>query len=87
MIEVLPPVLIAVALAAALYYFIKKRMIFLINTITGLTILFIVNTFHLLSSVDTPDIPITIASILICAFGGIAGAFILIILAIAGITV
>ncbi|MDO9540051.1 MAG: pro-sigmaK processing inhibitor BofA family protein [Methanocalculus sp.] len=87
MYEALLPILVAVALVAALYYFVRKGMTLFINAVSGLIILFIVNTFHLLAFVDTPDIPVTWAAILICAFGGIPGAVILILLAIAGITI
>ncbi len=87
MLELLIPLLFVAALIVTLYYFIKKGMTLLANAAAGLILLLITNTFHLLSFLGVPDIPITWATVLICAFGGIPGAVILIVLAIAGITV
>ena len=87
MLESLILLLFVAALIVTLYYFIKKGMMLLANAAAGLILLLITNTFHLLSFLGVPDIPITWATVLICAFGGIPGAVILIVLAIAGITV
>lgn len=87
MLELILPVLVAAALLATFYYFLKEGMKLLANAAAGLIILLFVNWFNLLSLVGVPGIPITWASVLICAFGGIPGAVILILLAIAGITV
>jgi inhibitor of the pro-sigma K processing machinery len=87
MFEIIIPLLVIVALIATLYYCVKKGMTLLANVAAGLILLFIVNTFHLLSFLGVPDMPITWATVLICTFGGIPGAVILILLAIAGITV
>ena len=87
MLETLIPLLFVGALIVTLYFCIKKGMTLLANAAAGLILLLITNTFHLLSFLGVPDIPITWATVLICAFGGIPGAVILILLAIAGITV
>lgn len=87
MLEILIPLLFVAALIVTFYYCIQKGMTLLANTAAGLIFLLITNTFHLLSFLGVPDIPITWATVLICAFGGIPGAVILILLAIAGITV
>ncbi len=87
MLESLILLLFVAALIVTLYYFIKKGMTLLANAAAGLILLLITNMFHLLSYLGVPDIPITWATVLICAFGGIPGAVILIVLAISGITV
>ncbi|MCP1661388.1 MAG: sigmaK-factor processing regulatory BofA [Methanocalculus sp. MSAO_Arc1] len=87
MLDTLLLLLLVVVLALTAYYFIKKGMTLLANAALGLIILFLVNTFEILSIFGAPDIPITWATVLICAFGGIPGAVILILLAIAGIII
>jgi hypothetical protein len=81
MIESVLTVLLAFAAAAAVYYFLKKSLTLLINSIVGIAVLFGLNYFNLF----TPPVPIDVASVLICAFGGIPGLLIVVVLHQAGI--
>ena len=77
-------IVLAIAVAVAIIYLFKRLAVLVLNAITGLVTLFIVNQFHLLSYFGVADIGATPATILICAFGGIPGAMVLIILALVG---
>lgn len=76
-------VLLAFVAAAAIYYFLKKSLTLLVNSIVGITVLFGLNYFDLF----TPPVPIDVASILVCAFGGLPGLLIVVVLHLAGITI
>jgi inhibitor of the pro-sigma K processing machinery len=78
-------VLIAIALAVAVVFLFRKFSVLVLNAVCGLAILFIVDFFNLTEMLGGSDIPINLATILVCAFGGIPGAVILIILALLGI--
>jgi len=75
---------LAIAVAVAVIWLFKRFAILVLNAVTGLVTLFIVNQFHLMSYFGVPDIGFTPATILICAFGGIPGALVLVILALVG---
>lgn len=62
------------------FFLIKNLMKLVINSVLGLLLLFFVNYFHVLGAVGKPDVPITPLTFLICLFGGIPGALILIML-------
>ena len=79
--------LIAIAAAVAVVLVFRKFSLLVLNAVCGLAILFIVDVFNLTEMLGGTDIPINLATILICAFGGIPGAIILIILALLGIQV
>jgi len=66
------------------FFIIKNLMKLVINSVLGLLLLFFVNYFHVLGAVGKPDIPITPLTFLICLFGGIPGALVLILLQLAG---
>lgn len=83
MIESVLTVLLAFAAAAAVYYFLKKSLTLLINSVVGITVLFGLNYLDLI----TPPIPIDVASVLVCAFGGLPGVLIVIALHLAGIAI
>ena len=78
-------VLIALPLAVAVVFLFRQFSVLVLNAAIGLAVLFIVDYFHLPGMLGGSDIAINAASILICAFGGIPGAIILIILALLGI--
>jgi hypothetical protein len=80
-------ILLAIAVAIAVIWLFKRLALLVLNAVTGLATLFIVNQFHLMSYFGAADIGFTTASILICAFGGIPGALILVILALVGMPV
>jgi inhibitor of the pro-sigma K processing machinery len=77
-------IVLAIAVAVAVIYLFKRLAILVLNAITGLVTLIIVNQFHLMSYLAAADIGINPATILICAFGGIPGAIVLILLSLAG---
>jgi len=77
-------IVFAIAVAVVLIWLFKRLALLVLNAVTGLATLFVVNQFNLLGYFGVANIGITPASILICAFGGIPGALILVILALVG---
>ncbi len=80
--------LVVVIIVAVLvgYFIVKSLVKMIINAVFGLIVLFIVNYFHLMALSGRPDIPIDWVTVLICAFGGVFGAALLIILDLLGVT-
>jgi hypothetical protein len=77
----------AVIFAIAVIYLFKRFSVLVLNAVTGLAVLFIVDYFQVTEMLGGSDIVITPATILICAFGGIPGAVIIIVFALLGIPV
>ncbi len=77
-------IVLAIAVAVAIIWLFKRLAFLVLNAITGLVTLFLVNQFQLLSYFGAANLGITPATVLICAFGGIPGAIVLILLALAG---
>jgi hypothetical protein len=77
-------ILIVIAVALVGYFIVKNIAHLVINGILGLLALFILNYFHLMSYAGKPDIAISWVTVLICALGGIPGAFLLVILHLLG---
>ncbi|MCP1661522.1 MAG: sigmaK-factor processing regulatory BofA [Methanocalculus sp. MSAO_Arc1] len=75
-------ILIALAIAVAIYYLLKKGVYLLYNAIIGIVILFILNATGLFGD---PGIPINLVTILISAIGGILGVVIIILLHFLGV--
>ena len=87
MMEVLLAILLAVAIAAAIYYLMKKTLTLIINAIAGLITLWLLNSFGVLSWLfGVPDVQINLVTIIICALGGLPGALIIVLLHLFGIT-
>jgi inhibitor of the pro-sigma K processing machinery len=86
MSDVLVTILLVVAIVAVMYYLVKKFTTLLINAILGIIVLFILNFFHVMQWIGKPDLGYSIATILICAVGGLPGVCIIILLNIFGIT-
>ncbi|NLA39331.1 MAG: sigmaK-factor processing regulatory BofA [Methanomicrobiales archaeon] len=86
MIEGLLAILLAVAIAAAIYYLMKKSLTLIINAIAGLITLWLLNAFDVLAWFGAPDVQINLVTILICALGGLPGALIIVLLHLFGIT-
>ena len=84
MIETVLTLGIAVVIAVALWFFLKNVTKLLINSVVGVVCLLLFNFFNIFGM---GDIPLSIASILICALGGIPGFVVLLILNAVGITV
>lgn len=78
-------ILIAIGIAAAIYFFLKKATFLVVNAVLGILALFLINWFDLLAAVGAPDIEINLATLLICAFGGLPGAILLVLLHLVGI--
>jgi inhibitor of the pro-sigma K processing machinery len=84
---ILTIVMIIVTVVAIAYYLVKKFSYLFINAILGLLLLLIINYFHLMSYIGKPDLGYSLATVLICAIGGIPGVVILVLLSMLGITV
>jgi hypothetical protein len=87
MSAILITVMIIVAVVAIAYYLVKKFSVLLINAILGLLFLFILNFFHMMNWIGRPDLGYSLATLLICAVGGLPGVGILVLLSILGINV
>ncbi len=87
MMEEILAILLAVAIAAALYYLMKKAMTLVINAVAGLVTLWLLNYFDVLGWFGAPDIQINLVTILICALGGLPGALVLVLLHLVGIAI
>ena len=87
MSDILVPIILVVAIVAITYYLVKKLMVLVINAILGMALLFILNFFHVMQWMGKPDLGYGLATILICAVGGLPGALILVLLNILGITI
>jgi inhibitor of the pro-sigma K processing machinery len=85
--DILLVLVFIIILAALIYYIAKQVMVLIINGVLGLLTLFFINFFQVMSWVGRPDLGYSLATILVCAVGGLAGAIILILLNIVGITV
>jgi SigmaK-factor processing regulatory protein BofA len=87
MSAILITIMVVVAVVAIAYYLVKKFSVLLINAILGLIFLFILNFFHVMNWIGKPDLGYSLATLLICAVGGLPGVVILVLLSIFGITV
>ncbi len=80
MLEEILAIILAIAIAAAIYYLLRKAFTLAINAIAGLVTLWLLNTLDVMSWFGAQDIAITPVTILICALGGLPGALILVLL-------
>ena len=87
MSAILITIMVIVAVVAIAYYLVKKFSILLINAILGLIFLFILNFFHVMNWIGKPDLGYSLATLLICAVGGLPGVAILVLLSILGINI
>jgi hypothetical protein len=87
MSDVLVTLLLVVAIIAIVYFLVKKFSVLIINAVVGLIVLFILNFFHVMQWMDKPDLGYSIATIIICAVGGLPGICVLMLLEILGITI
>jgi inhibitor of the pro-sigma K processing machinery len=84
MVSELLVIALAIAVAVAIIWLFKRFALLVVNAITGLVTLLLVNQFQIMSYFGAANIGITPATVVICAFGGIPGAFILVLLSLAG---
>lgn len=75
-------ILVAVVIAAVLFFFLRNGVKLLINAVCGVVILFVVSFLNL-----APIGDLSLAQVIVCAIGGIIGAAILIILSFFGIVI
>jgi hypothetical protein len=87
MSDVLVILLLVVAIVASVYFLVKKFSVLVINAILGLIALFILNFLHVMLWMGKPDLGYSIATVIICAVGGLPGICILVLLNILGITI
>jgi len=87
MSDVLVAILLVVAIIAVVYYLVKKLTVLLINAILGIIVLFLLNSLHVMQWMGKPDLGYSIATIIICAVGGLPGGCILVLLNILGIII
>lgn len=59
----------------------------MVNAVLGLLLLFILNFLHIMQWVGKPDLGYSLATLLICAIGGLPGVLVLVLLNIFGITI
>jgi hypothetical protein len=87
MTDVLVTLLLVVAIIAVVYFLVKKFSVLVINAILGLIALFILNFLHVMQWMGKPDLGYSIATVIICAVGGIPGICVLVLLDILGVTI
>jgi inhibitor of the pro-sigma K processing machinery len=87
MTDVLVNLLLVVAIIAIVYFLVKKLSVLVINAILGLIALFLLNFLHIMQWMGKPDLGYSIASVIICAVGGLPGICVLILLNILGIII
>ncbi|MGD0079188.1 MAG: pro-sigmaK processing inhibitor BofA family protein [Methanoregula sp.] len=87
MTDILLAIVLIIAVIAIAWYLVKKLAVLAINAVLGLICLFIVNFFHIMQWIGKPDLGYTLATVIICAVGGLPGVLILILLNMFGITV
>lgn len=75
-------ILVAVVIAAVLFFFLRNGVKLLINAVCGVVILFVVSFLNL-----APIGDLSIAQVIVCAVGGVIGAALLIILSFFGIVI
>jgi inhibitor of the pro-sigma K processing machinery len=86
MTSVIIAILLVVAIVAVVYYLVKEFSVLIENATAGLIILVVMNYFHVMQWMGKPDLGYDLATVLICAVGGVPGVCILILLDILGIT-
>ena len=87
MTDVLVTLLLVVAIIVVVYFLVKKFSVLVINAILGLIALFLLNFLHVMQWMGKPDLGYSIATVIICAVGGLPGICVLVLLDILGITI
>ena len=87
MSSVIVAILLVAAIVAVVYYLAKQFSVLIVNAIVGLVILVVLNFLHIMQWMGKPDLGYNLATVLICAVGGIPGVCILVLLDILGITI
>ena len=79
--------LLVAAVIIIVYFLVKNISILIINAILGLTALVILNYLHVMQWIGKPDLGYSIATLIICAVGGLPGVCVLVLLDILGVTI
>ena len=87
MTNLLVALILVIAIVAIVWYLVKQLSVLLVNAVLGLICLFLINFLHIMEWMGKPDLGYGIATILICAIGGLPGVLILMLLGILGITI
>jgi inhibitor of the pro-sigma K processing machinery len=87
MSSVIAAILLVVAIVAVVYYLAKHFSVLIANAVVGLILLIVLNFFHVMQWMGKPDLGYDLATVLICAIGGVPGVCILVLLDILGIMI
>jgi inhibitor of the pro-sigma K processing machinery len=87
MSSVIVAILLVVAIVAVVYYLVKQFSVLIVNAVAGLILLVLLNFFHVMQWMGKPDLGYELATVLICAIGGVPGVCILVLLDILGVTI
>lgn len=87
MSSVIVAILLIVAIIAVVYFLVKQLSTLIANAVVGLLLLIGLNFFHVMEWMGKPDLGYSLATIVVCAIGGVPGVCILVLLNIFGITV
>jgi len=86
MTSVIIAILLIVAIVAVVYFLVKQLSVVIVNAVVGLLLLIILNFLHVMQWMGKPDLGYDLATVLICAIGGVPGVCILVLLDILGVT-
>lgn len=87
MTNLLVALILIIAIIAIVWYLVKQLSVLVVNAVLGLICLFLINFLHIMQWMGKPDLGYDIATLLICAIGGLPGVLILMLLGILGITI
>ena len=85
MTSVIIAILLVVAIVAVVWYLVKEFSVVIENAVVGLILLVVMNYFHIMQWMGKPDLGYDLATVLICAIGGVPGVCILVLLDILGV--
>jgi len=87
MSSVIVAILLVVAIIAVVYFLVKHLSVVIVNAVIGLILLIVLNFLHVMQWMGKPDLGYDLATVLVCAIGGVPGVCILVLLDILGIMI
>jgi hypothetical protein len=87
MSSVIVAILLVIAIVAVVYFLVKQLSVIIANAVIGLILLVVVNFLHVMQWMGKPDLGYDLATVLICAIGGVPGVCIVVLLDILGVTI
>jgi SigmaK-factor processing regulatory protein BofA len=87
MTSVIIAILLVVAIVATVYYLVKQLSVIVANAVVGLVLLIVLNFLHVMQWMGKPDLGYDLATVLICAIGGVPGVCILVLFNILGVAI